>query len=359
MSNTISACIICKNEEEKIGNLLESIHDIVDEIIVVDTGSTDKTKEIVAKYTENLFDFEWIYDFAAARNYSFSKATKDWIIWLDSDDKFVEEDRIKFKKLKEETLGNTNIDVFNFWYCYRHNAEGKCTYKFYRERLIRNWKGYHWEYPVHELLLAPGVKGHTDICVTHTSNHDNGQRYIDFFDYKMEHQGYVLRQRDKYYYGGELAIFGYTDKAQAVFEDFFAMGEHDNPYETKRASEYLMDIYIKKEMYKEAWDTALKYIKYGLPDPKIYYKCGMINDKLGKKDESIFFYKIVSEMADEFPDEGCVINEFSSYIFDANLELSVKLYHTEYEKAKKYHERAKAIYPDHPSIVFNDQFFNK
>ena len=77
---SISLCMIVKNEEEVIGRCLESVKDIVDEIIIVDTGSTDNTKKIVSKYTNKIYDFEWKDDFAAARNFSFSKATKDYMV---------------------------------------------------------------------------------------------------------------------------------------------------------------------------------------------------------------------------------------------------------------------------------------
>lgn len=353
---TISACIICKNEEKKIGNLLSSIKDIVDEIIVVDTGSTDKTKLIALGYTNNVFDFEWVDDFSKARNYSFEKATGDWIIWLDSDDIFVEKDRQMFKELKNE-LDTTDIDVFGFWYCYRHDEEGNCTYKFQRERLLRNGMGFHWDYPIHEALLTHGNKKNTDICVTHTSNHDNGHKYIDFFKKKIS-EGYELRQRDMYYYGGELSIFGYKDEAQAIFERFFSMGEHDNQYEAKRAAEYLLDIYLEKGMYHSALETIFKYLKYGYPDPKIFYKMGLVYDKLNKIEESIFYYKIAATMDKDFPDEGCVVNEYSYYVFSSNLQLVCILYKlNRMEEAEYYHLRTKELDPDSQTVKFNDQFF--
>ena len=72
---TISLCMIVKNEENVLDRCLSSIADLMDEIIIVDTGSTDRTKEIASKYTDLIYDFPWINDFSAARNFSFSKAT--------------------------------------------------------------------------------------------------------------------------------------------------------------------------------------------------------------------------------------------------------------------------------------------
>lgn len=65
--------MIVRNEEDVLGRCLASVSDLVDEIIIADTGSTDRTKEIAAQYTEKIFDFPWIDDFSAARNAAFAK----------------------------------------------------------------------------------------------------------------------------------------------------------------------------------------------------------------------------------------------------------------------------------------------
>ena len=96
----ISVCLIVKNEEDVIGRCLESVKGFADEIIVVDTGSSDKTKEFVSKFTDKLYDFEWIDDFSAARNYAFSKAKCDYLFWLDADDVVLPEDVVKINNLK-------------------------------------------------------------------------------------------------------------------------------------------------------------------------------------------------------------------------------------------------------------------
>ena len=70
---TISLCMIVRNEEDVLERYLKSIADVVDEIIIVDTGSVDKTKEIAKKFTDHIYDFPWVDDFSAARNFAFSK----------------------------------------------------------------------------------------------------------------------------------------------------------------------------------------------------------------------------------------------------------------------------------------------
>ena len=83
---SISLCMIVKNEERVLERCLQSLQGLMDEIIIVDTGSTDRTKEIAKKYTDKIYDFTWIDDFSAARNFSFSKATIPRIITIKNTD---------------------------------------------------------------------------------------------------------------------------------------------------------------------------------------------------------------------------------------------------------------------------------
>ncbi len=80
---TISLCMIVKNEEQTLARCLDSVADLMDEIIIVDTGSTDQTKTIAARYTDRVYTFDWNDDFASARNESLDKATCSYILWLD------------------------------------------------------------------------------------------------------------------------------------------------------------------------------------------------------------------------------------------------------------------------------------
>lgn len=84
----ISACLIVRNEEKMIENCLKSLKDF-DEIIVVDTGSIDRTIKIAKKYTNKIYNFKWNDDFSEARNFSISKATGDWILYIDADERFM------------------------------------------------------------------------------------------------------------------------------------------------------------------------------------------------------------------------------------------------------------------------------
>ncbi len=98
MGNTISVCMIAKNEEKNIKNSLECARKFADEIIVVDTGSEDATPEIARSMGAKVYFFPWRDDFSAARNESLKYATCDWILWLDADDII---DDLNIERIKE------------------------------------------------------------------------------------------------------------------------------------------------------------------------------------------------------------------------------------------------------------------
>ena len=111
---TISLCMIVKNEERVLGRCLESVQEIADEIIIVDTGSEDRTKEIAEKYHARVFEQEWQDDFSRARNYSFSHAEMDYCMWLDADDIITKSEALKLKRWKEETDESSDVIMLRY-----------------------------------------------------------------------------------------------------------------------------------------------------------------------------------------------------------------------------------------------------
>jgi len=110
--------MITKNEEKFLESCLSSVKSIVDEIIIVDSGSIDKTKEIAANFNAKIIDFKWDNDFSAARNESLKYATKDWIIVLDADEVVSGNDLEKIKRLTE----NKDVDGYKL---IQRNYSGK------------------------------------------------------------------------------------------------------------------------------------------------------------------------------------------------------------------------------------------
>ena len=90
---SLSLAMIVKDEEQCIKRCLDSVVDLVDEIVIVDTGSTDKTIEICRSYNAQVFPYPWNNNFAEARNFGLDKVTKDWVLWLDADEEVAPENR--------------------------------------------------------------------------------------------------------------------------------------------------------------------------------------------------------------------------------------------------------------------------
>ena len=167
----VSLTMIVKNEERNIGDCLKTAADLVGEIIVVDTGSTDRTKEIATSMGAKVFDFPWCDNFAAARNEALSHATGDWIFWLDADDRITEENRKRAKALFAR-LGEENVAYMIKCRCLADEAT-RTTSEVDHARLFRNHPQIRWRYRVHEQILPSvermggGIRT-TDLVVEHT-----------------------------------------------------------------------------------------------------------------------------------------------------------------------------------------------
>jgi FkbM family methyltransferase len=162
---TLSVCMIVKNEERHLAYCLNSLSPVADEMIVVDTGSTDKTKQIAEAFGAQVHDFEWTNDFAVARNHSLSKAHGDWILVMDADEVISPLDYAKLKKLifkKDKTAYNFITRNYvartagDGWVSndntYIHEQAGRGWYPSAKVRLFPNNEKIRFEQPIHELV---------------------------------------------------------------------------------------------------------------------------------------------------------------------------------------------------------------
>jgi tetratricopeptide (TPR) repeat protein len=148
---TISACMIVKDEEELLPGCLSSIRDWVDEIIIVDTGSTDRTVEIAREYGADVYFQEWANDFSAPRNLSLQKAACDWILVIDADEEFVGADVNKLRTILATTdsqLISVNVENIN-------PRTGETSSGLISVRLFRNSPDFRYEGIVHNQLKYP------------------------------------------------------------------------------------------------------------------------------------------------------------------------------------------------------------
>ncbi len=222
---TVSVCMIVKNEEAQLRQCLQSLLPIADEIIIADTGSTDRTKEIAAEFTDKIYDFPWIDDFAAARNFVFSKATKDYIYTADADEVIDSENIALFKKVKQVLL--PEIEIVQMYYL--NLMETNTAYNSKRElrpKLFKRLRTFEWINPVHETVrLMPNVYD-SDIEIQHLAKGSHAKRDFATFQ-KALRKGMRLDKVLHGMYAKELFIAGDTEDLREA-ENFFTESLSDS-----------------------------------------------------------------------------------------------------------------------------------
>ena len=144
----LSVCMIVKNEEEMLGGALDSVEG-ADELIICDTGSSDRTVEIAQSYTDKVFtDFTWCDDFAAARNHANSKATGDWILVIDADERLMKGSLPLIRAALEEADLAINCNIVGG------------NQSFQNIRVYKNCPTIRWVKPIHNHLNVTA----TDTC---------------------------------------------------------------------------------------------------------------------------------------------------------------------------------------------------
>ncbi|WP_202709049.1 glycosyltransferase [Sporosalibacterium faouarense] len=173
----LSLSMIVKNEENNLPRCLESIKDIVDEMIIVDTGSTDETVNIAKRYGAKVYSFKWNGNFSDARNFSLDKVSGDWILIMDADDELDQNDKPKVLSLLEDS----KADIYFFQtLSYIGKKPGNDLVNNINIRLVRNNMGYRFHGAIHEQIKVENPE---------TKN----RKKIEIEDIKVYHYGYLNR----------------------------------------------------------------------------------------------------------------------------------------------------------------------
>nr|WP_091176141.1 glycosyltransferase [Paenibacillus sp. 1_12] len=246
----LSLCMIVKNEEANVERCLASVKSIADEMIVVDTGSTDRTVHLCEAAGAQVHSFEWNRSFADARNYSLDQATGDWILWMDADEVLEVSEPVEWKaQLAAETDHLLNIHLVNYIGEFPDPNE---TFHIAHARLFRNRIGFRFLYPIHETLNVEEL---------FTDEHAL-KRIKQLHGWTINHYGY---------------LHSYVTAKQKNERNLLMLqkeltAENSNPWtEYHLASEY-----YRIEKYEQAYHfvnlSIARFLKKGKLPPSLLYK---------------------------------------------------------------------------------------
>jgi glycosyltransferase involved in cell wall biosynthesis len=227
--NRISLCMIVKNEEKFLEGCLKSVQGVVDEIILVDTGSTDRTLEIAKAFDAKQFSFPWIHDFSAARNESLSHATCEWILYLDADERLKSGEGKKLRQL----ISRSNVNAYNVWIEGSANLrDGAVAQRNAYPRIFRSHPSVRFEGRVHE-QIAPSLERMgwnihpSDLVIEHLGY---GQGFRTVVEKAQRNRKILKKQIEeepenayaRFQFGNTLSVLGECDDAYRELEQALA-----------------------------------------------------------------------------------------------------------------------------------------
>ena len=256
---TVSLCMIVKNESKVLARCLDSIADLVDEIVVVDTGSTDNTKEIAYGFTTLVYDYEWVGDFSAARNFAFDKCSCDYIYSADADEVLDEENRKRFKFLLASL--DEEIEIVQMYY--KNQLCHGTVYNFDKElrpKLFKRIRKFTWIDRVHETVREAPLVFNSEVEITHMPVNNHASRDYSIFE-DMISKDEPLSPRLFRFYTKELFVSGEKDDF-ARAEDFFTRVVDDDSTSTEYIQAALC-IVVKSAYWRQDY---LKMYRYAIKD---------------------------------------------------------------------------------------------
>ena len=334
----ISVCIITRDEESRIGKCLSPLKPYGFEIIVVDTGSKDRTKEIALQYTDKVYDFEWINDFSAARNFSIKKASHNYILVLDSDEYLTELDiEAMYEAIEKHPHGVGMLLRNNFY-----EQQGKVYNSPDRVERLFHRRYYDYRQTIHEQVtnIKTNSTYYERYDIPLTVDHDGYMGDEDAKRKKVERNNSLLfkeietNPNEPYLYfqvGQSYNSIDDYENAYIYYKKAFEFPiSPDQPWLPIIANAFIVSM-NKTGRYKEALDffepiygkfandasflcnMGLVYLNNDQPLKAMmefvkatqshsaevegantfiaYYNIGLINENLGKLPEGIAFYK--------------------------------------------------------------------
>ncbi|WP_166243643.1 tetratricopeptide repeat-containing glycosyltransferase family 2 protein [Paenibacillus turpanensis] len=307
MNKLISLCMIVKNEEKVLDRCLNSIKDYVDEIIIVDTGSKDATIDIAKKYTDKLYNFEWINDFSAARNESLRYATGKWILVLDADEYM---DQAEIKGLRQALLQQTpdpNVVYMLSIISFLGDQKSSTTTQGLVGRVFPNHLGYKYVRPLHEQIVCSEEgktkssklpfkvyhSGYTNVALDEKNKHD---RNMAIFEEMKKKQN--LTPYDHFTLGNQYTMMNEPDKA---LEHHLSALENGNENEVWYRYNCLsiMQNYINSGQQLKAWNFSEQYFKEYYLFPDLLSMKGLVYLNIGLSNKAKELFLKALEVSEE------------------------------------------------------------
>ncbi|MFC5448779.1 tetratricopeptide repeat-containing glycosyltransferase family 2 protein [Paenibacillus aestuarii] len=314
MDKLLSLCMIVKDEEQTLGRCLESVQGLVDEIIIVDTGSTDSTKDIAARFGAKISDFVWTKDFAAARNESLSKATGTWILVLDADE-YVQKEQ--HSKLKQFLLGIDStipryliLPIMNIFGENESNMKGLLESS--GPRIFSNFNGIYYTKPIHEQLTIDSGDFHQDsfaFTIYHSGYTDEtvtrkekSKRNLEIFE-KMDLD---TEKNDPYHFftlANEYAKTGDHNKAIDYYQRAYKQSDPNLNW-IPICMDYLINNYFIVEDYSKAFELIQTGLQRWGQFSDYYAYTGYIYNKFGFDDLAKENYLAAIQIGEEAGSSG-------------------------------------------------------
>lgn len=258
MGSKISVIVIMKNEESNIKDFLESVERFADEIIINDTGSTDRSIELAKAHEKvYLFESEWRDDFAYSRNLCLPYCSGDFIVWLDLDDRI---DENGAKQIKKNAMEFDDKSIFLFLISSVMDENENCVHA-YQYRMFPNYKNIRFESPIHEHIVVEEELD-TYMCNSVTVKH-LGYKDKDLEQKKVRRNINILNKIEDsfhkfYHLGVSNAIIGDKASSFKYFELAYDIARNDSERETCALN--IARIHIENDNLDEAekWINTIK-----------------------------------------------------------------------------------------------------
>jgi tetratricopeptide (TPR) repeat protein len=287
MSHRVSLCLIAKNEERRLPRCLASAADLVHETIVVDTGSTDRTKEIAASHGAQVFDLPWRDDFAAARNESIDRASGEWVFWLDCDHWIDDANRERLKRLFA-SLPAENVAYLMKWRSPSDEAGSQATV-IDTTQLFRNDPRIRWQYRIHEQIRpaiqrAGGTTRWSDVEIFHSGYQDAFEKHK-----KLERNLRLLLLENQEHPGDVSTLFhlGWTyyllGKPQEAWAPLEASLARSQPGETIVRKTYALLVRCARQLNRQqdAFNVCQTARQHFPNDPELLFHEGQLRREGG------------------------------------------------------------------------------